>query len=238
MGNDIIRKQMRIRLWIPILAAVWVVAASGPSTDFRSWSLEKAIQILNDSPWARQETFTRVVGGVGSGIRGEKEIYNTFFVRFLSARPIREAFARINEIRLHEEGFSLSESEELRARIRRNLEIDVSRWIVVTVSSRSNNPSEEERVSQFFQVQNVESLRNQAFLSTAAFPRLQLVAYYPPRDELVGAKFVFPRQVSGKAVVRREDKAVTFELDVPGARPLLRVTFPVDSMVVDDQLVM
>ena len=41
---------------------------------------------------------TRVISGVGSGISGEKEIYNTFYIRFLSARPVREAYARIQQI--------------------------------------------------------------------------------------------------------------------------------------------
>jgi 3-oxoacyl-(acyl-carrier-protein) synthase len=65
---------------------------------FHLWSLDRAVKLLNDSPWARQETYTRVIKGVGSGISGEKEIYNTFYVRFLSARPVREAYARIQQI--------------------------------------------------------------------------------------------------------------------------------------------
>ena len=56
---------------------------------YLKWTLEEAVEILNQSPWARQETFTRVIGGIGSGLHGEKEIYSTFFVRLLSARPVR-----------------------------------------------------------------------------------------------------------------------------------------------------
>ena len=33
---------------------------------FTSWSLDEAVTVLNDSPWARQTTFTEVVEGVGS----------------------------------------------------------------------------------------------------------------------------------------------------------------------------
>ena len=55
-----------------------------PGIPFQEWSLDRAVKVLNDSPWARHETFTRVIRGVGSGISGEKEIYNTFYVRFLS----------------------------------------------------------------------------------------------------------------------------------------------------------
>jgi len=35
---------------------------------FTNWSLEQAVAALNESPWAKQPTFTKVLGGVGSGI--------------------------------------------------------------------------------------------------------------------------------------------------------------------------
>ena len=54
------------------------LAVSPPEGQDREWSLSKAVEILNSSPWARQETFTRVVAGVGSGVSGEKELFNAF----------------------------------------------------------------------------------------------------------------------------------------------------------------
>ena len=64
---------------------------------FTSWSLDEAVTVLNDSPWARQTTFTEVVEGVGSGVRGEKEIFNTFYTRILSSLPVRQAFVRVEQ---------------------------------------------------------------------------------------------------------------------------------------------
>ena len=85
-----------VAFFSPLLA---VAATSWTNLEpFHQWPMDKAVKILNDSPWAKQETFTRVIRGVGSGISGEKEIYNTFYVRFLSARPIREAYARVQQI--------------------------------------------------------------------------------------------------------------------------------------------
>ena len=50
---------------------------------FTSWSLDEAVTVLNDSPWARQTTFTEVVEGVGSGVRGEGDLQY-----FLYAHPV------------------------------------------------------------------------------------------------------------------------------------------------------
>lgn len=85
----------RARLFLaicPLLATIFLSAhgdKNGPLT------VQEALKLLNDSPWARQQTSTRVVGGIGSGIEGEKEIFRRFFVRLLSAPPIREAYARV-----------------------------------------------------------------------------------------------------------------------------------------------
>jgi len=79
-----------LALLIVLLLAVvpLPLASSSANGSYRNWSLSEALELLSNSSWARQETYTRVIGGIGSGIQGEKEIYNTFFVRFLSAAPI------------------------------------------------------------------------------------------------------------------------------------------------------
>ena len=63
--------------------------------------------MLNESPWATQTTFTEVVGGVGSGVRGEKEIFSTFYTRLLSSLPVRRAFVRVEQ---HVQGLRQAES--------------------------------------------------------------------------------------------------------------------------------
>jgi hypothetical protein len=205
---------------------------------FSSWSLDKAVQILNASPWARQETLTRVIGGVGSGISGEKEIYNTFYIRFLSARPIREAFARIQQI---QSGYDRMPAEEKRSFDRAhlaNLDMDLSRWIVVSVGFRSNDPNEESDVRRFFQSQTASTLKNRVYLSTPICPQLELSAYFPPREESIGAKFVFHRERNGSPVLNAQCGYVALELlDIMGANSRLRSVFPVKPMIVGDELV-
>jgi hypothetical protein len=205
---------------------------------FGKRSLDRAVKVLNDSPWARQETFTRVIRGVGSGISGEKEIYNTFYLRFLSALPVREAYARVQQIQHGYDKMSPEEKAQFEAAQSPNLDLDMSKWIVVSVSFRSNDPNEESSVRRFFQSETMETLKSKVFLSTPSCPQVELSAYFPQREESVGAKFVFPREIDGLPLITRECPKVTLELlDVPGTDSRLRATFNVDSMIVSDRLV-
>ncbi len=208
------------------------------SRDYSSWTLAEATRILNRSPWARKQTYTRVVGGVGSGIHGEKEIFNTFFVRLLSAPPIRRAYARVQQLQNGYDEMTQAEKRRLDAGIAPGLNMDVSRWIVVTISFRSNNPNMELSVKRFFDSQTLETMRDRAYLATEGFPRIELAAYFPPREEAVGAKFVFPRRIDGVAVVSPDQKEVNFEVNIPSVYRRLRVNFPVSDMLVEGALVL
>lgn len=209
-----------------------------PHEPLSTWSVNRVVQLLNFSPWAKQETFTRVISGVGSGISGEKEIFNTYYIRFLSARPIREAYARMQQIQNGYDRMSPEEKAQFEAAQLPNLDMDVSKWIVLSVSFRSNDPNEESSVRRFFQSETVKTLKNKAFLSTSSCSQVELSAYFPQQEESVGAKFVFPREVDGIPVLNRKCRNITFELlDVPGTNSRLRTTFAVKPMIIGNQLI-
>jgi hypothetical protein len=216
-----------------LLGTSMVFGQAQESGDYRTWGLAQAVAVLSQSPWARQETYTRVVGGIGSGISGEKEIYSTFFVRFLSARPIREAYARVRQLQANYDRLKPEEKTRLDRSLEPGLQLDVSRWIVVSAAFRSNDASVELRVKQFLQVQTTDTMRPRAYLSTAQLAQVPLAAYFPPSEEDVGAKFVFPRRMNGVPVVSKDIQAVIFELDIPGFEPDVRASFPVADMLIN-----
>ncbi len=236
--------------WILRAAAVFAVlellqgsfaAAHGDASlekNFRKWTLEEAVGMLTNSPWARKETYTRIIGGIGSGLSGEKEIYSTFFIRVLSAGPIREAYARVRQIQAGYDQMDRENRRQFDSALEPGLRLDVTQWIVMTISFRSNDPNLELRVKQFLETQTADTMKNRAHLSTVRFPQLELAAYFPPREEVVGAKFVFPRAVHDQPVVLPEDKRLTFELDVPGFDPELRAIFTVSDMTMDGKLIL
>ena len=232
--------QLRIAGLLTLACLIWTPFSASPSGErvIQNLSQSKAVEILNSSPWARHETFTRVIGGVGSGVSGEKEIFDTFYVRFLSARPIREAFVRIQQLLYGYDRMSPEEKGLFDRSILAGLQLDVERWIVVAVSFRSNDPNEESAARRFFEKETTETLRHKAFLSTDEVSQVPIAAYFPPREEVVGAKFVFPRTLDGVPVLSRAAKKISFELlDVPGATPQLRASFTVKDMVVNGELI-
>jgi len=231
------RKLALFSIFIPFMA---IAATSWKTTEpFDQWSLEQAVEVLNESPWAKQETYTRVIRGVGSGISGEKEIYNTFYVRFLSAQPVREAYARVQQIQYGYDEMIPEEKELFEKAQRKDLNMDISDWIVVSISFRSNDPNEESDVRRFFQSETVETLRTKVFLSTSAHSQVEISAYFPQQEESIGAKFVFPREVDGIPVVTSDCSKITLEfLNVPGADSRLHTSFDVDPMIIGDRIVL
>ena len=164
---------------------------------FTSWSLDEAVAVLNDSPWARQTTFTEVIEGVGSGVRGEKEIFNTFYTRILSALPVRQAFVRVEQYTHDYDSLSRSEKARFDDLAAPGLDLNFEDWIVLAVSFRSNDPDNERDVDRYLEVGTTDSLKNLAFLSTSRVSQVRLKGYFPPQGDGVGAKFVFPRVVDG-----------------------------------------
>lgn len=229
-------KRPFILIFTVLLALAWLSAA--PDKPYRDWTLNEAVRILNDSPWATKETFTHVIGGIGSGVQGEKELYNTYYVRLLSARPIREAFARIRQLQLHYDTLSEGRRKAIDRQIAAGLKLDVRHWIVVAVAYRSNNPQDQAGVERFFQDQTTETMRNRAFLSGDRLSRVELIAYYPPKEGTVGAKFVFPRFQKGIPIVKPADNQLVFEFDTPDSGPQLRARFSIAEMIIDGELVL
>lgn len=227
---------MKANRLLTLLILVFSVQIAVSGDSYREWTLEKAIQVLTNSSWARQETYTRVIGGIGSGIQGEKEIYDTYFIRILSAQPIRQAFARVQQIQSGYDSLSAAEQKEVDNRIKEAVELDVQDWIVVALSFRSNNPRQEARIQRFFRSETTETLKTRAFLSTANFPKLPIYVYFPPKESIIGAKFVFPRTVNGIPVVGPKDESLAFELDTPGNDPELRAVFSVQDMIMNGEL--
>jgi len=217
--------------------ALLLCLAENIDAPFHEWPKEYSLSILNESSWSQQETYIRQLRGMGSGIQGEKEIYNTYFVRFLSAKPIRKAFARIKELHIDYDSLSESEKLDFDNENRKSVDLDLKDWIVVSVAFRSNVPREESRVDQFLMSQTTETVKNLVHLSTKRFPRLEIAEYIPPTEKIVGAKFIFPKTKDGMEIVTAEDEKIIFEFNAPGSDPLLRTTFDVEKMIQGGELV-
>jgi hypothetical protein len=114
-----------------------------------------------------------------------------YHVRFLSARPIRQAFARMIEIQEKERK---GVQEELGPFVER----DFSDFIVVTVTFDASDNRFAGPVLQGFASATHGTLKNQAYLERSDGKRLFIMDYKPPINDGLGAKFIFPRTVDGE----------------------------------------
>ena len=174
-----------------------------PNGSYTSWDLKETVTLLNNSPWAQTTTFTRLIGGVGSGMAGEKEIYSTFFTRLLSAKPIREALARVHQIRAGYDKLTGAERKKLDASLQTGLDADMSQWLVLTVTFRSNDIRLEKEVRRFL---DKESARTPAWQTVISWNsesssltrsiKLTFAAQMPVSGRVVSVRSLVPARLA------------------------------------------
>ena len=114
-----------------------------------------------------------------------------YLVRFLSAKPIRHAFARMIELQD-------KNNKGVREQLAPFVERDFSDFIVVAVTFDSSDNRLAGPAFQAFSSATTGTLKNQAYLERSDGQRLFVMDYKPPISDGLGAKFVFARQVDGQ----------------------------------------
>ncbi len=186
------------------------------------WSGKEAQKILNDSPWGQtqveadiSEMFYTPTSSRSSASRGERGAFNqsmplNFRIRLLSAKPIRQAFARFIESQQNAPNKQLSDS--LLSFVERKFD----QYIVVAVDYDS--PSGDRRVSgpvmQTFNSAVADVLKNSTYIETKNGKRLFLQDYKPPAADGLGAKFIFSRMVDGQPFLEPDSGELRFYSDL------------------------
>jgi hypothetical protein len=178
---------------------------------FSQWKKGDVFKILNDSPWARQQTYASQVGGKGSGVGGEKEIYSQYTIRFFSAQPIREAYVRMMQLMNNYDSLSADQKSAFDQRFAKALAADFGDEIIVAGEFGGNDPDKRRGIETELKQKTAEQFKQSVYLISDRLGQVQLKAYYPPSPDGTGFKFVFPRTVDGKPVIAPEDKEVTFK---------------------------
>jgi hypothetical protein len=212
------------------------IGAQKKMKPWTEWSEKEAQKILDDSPWGQTQVETEhsepfyspANRGTDQGAFNQATFLN-LRIRFLSAKPIRQAFARVMELRQRAPNPQLLES--LRAFVDRQFDD----WIVVAV----NYDSKDRRLSgpalQAFNSANVGLLKNQTYLEIKGGKRLFLEDYKAPIEDGLGAKFIFPRLVEGKPFITPESGEVRFYSEVPKLTKL-NMRFKLSEMMYEGQL--
>src|SRR5437899_2154220 len=152
-----------------------------------------------------------------------------YYVRFLSAKPVREAISRMVILNKHQP------VEDLEGLMQTFVDRDFSEYIVVSVTLDSTDGRFSGPSLQAFAGATADTLRNTTYLERKDGKHLYLMEYRAPQDDGLGAKFVFLRTVDGQPFLTAENGTVRFYSEV-GSKIKLNVKYKLSDMLYNGKL--
>ena len=237
------RVTTRITIWAPaLLLAVGAIAVSAQlnKKPYTEWSDKEAHKMLDDSPWGQTQTVSNTSRmfntGPGSGVAGRAPVEGSadhinFRIRFLSSKPIRQAFSRLIEIS-HKDDMN----DQLAAQIKAFAAGDFPDYVVIAVDvDATEQKGQLQQATSLLQTRSTAELKNGTYLTVKNGQRLFLQEFQPPKRDGLGARFIFPRLVDGKPFVTEDSGEVKFYSELSNALTL-NARFKVKDMIFNGKL--
>jgi hypothetical protein len=164
--------------------------------------------------------------------RAQEGAYNqavnvTYRVRFLSAKPIREAFAALILLR---QGKTEPAATQVKTQMQQFVDGNYHDYIVVTVSYEGSDQRLTAKAFQDLGAAVADTLKNNTYLERSDGKRVFLMDYRAPIEDGLGAKFVFLRIVDEKPFLSANSGEVRFYSEV-GPNVKLDRRFKVANML-------
>jgi hypothetical protein len=226
------------------LAIGSVVSVQKEIKPWTEWSKKDVQKILNDSAWGQTQLETLEASSSTGAITSTAAPLNRnaaqpapgavtssirYFIRFLSARPIRQAVVR--KVQLEQPSLDPAMAERLRAFV----EMNTSDFIVIAVSAEASDKQMGGSAIQAFTSANMESLKDVTYLERKDGQRLPLADFKAPGNDGLGAKFVFPRMLNDQPFMNGDAEQVRFYCRLSKTIKLA-ARFKVSEMVYDGKL--
>lgn len=226
---------------LAVLLALVGASAQKKDKPWTEWSKKDTEKMLNDSPWAQTQTDTDTSQMLYSRntsdpttttrlARGaiNQEINIRFRVRFFSARPVRQALARLMQL-------EQKPSAEVAEKLHGFAEMKSVRSIIVTVSFDSNDQAYFGSTMQALNSATTAILKNNSYLERSDGKRLFLEQYVAPGKDGFGARFIFLRKIDGPPFLNPDSGEVRFHAEYPIGLQIDR-RFKVADMVYNGEL--
>jgi len=230
------------------MGALAIATAQKADKNWTEWSKKDAQKILDDSPWGQTQTDTdtsqmfysptqdpqRMGRTSNDGSRLAQGATNQsvnvkYHVRFFSARPVRQALARIMLL-------DQQPPPEMVAKLKNFAEIKDDNSIIVTVTYESNDQRYGNSVMQAFNSAVTGTLKNNTFLERNDGKRLFLEEYIPPGKDGFGARFIFLRSPDDKPFIDANTREVRFYAEYPRTSIKIDRRFKVADMMFQGEL--
>jgi hypothetical protein len=244
------RKNSIVALAI-VLFMAGAVSAQKQLKPWSEWTQKDAQKILDDSAWGRTQTETDTSqmfysptsdpnrsrstsndsSRLSQGATNQAVPLN-FRIRFFTAKPIRQAFARLIALK------QATVTKELTAQLTAWSDAHTDDWIIVAVAFDSTDQRYSGPVMQAFGSATSDTVKNFTYLERKDGKRVFAAEYQAPGSDGAGAKFVFPRTIDGQPFVNAESGEIRFYSEFPTAKPpfKLDMRFKVADMLFDGKL--
>ena len=211
------------------------------------WSDKDAAKILNDSAWGQTQTIgdsgaptqasaiTATQGRPGQDIdrKGEsgemQQNIMHFRVRFLTAKPIREAFAR--RVLLQQ----TSPNKDLEAQLQGFIDRDFGNYLVVALSIDGTNARAAAGMMTGLSKITADALKDKVYLERKDGKRIMLSDYKAPTNDGMGAKLIFDRTLDGQPFLTEASESIRFYMELSGKQKI-DVRFKTPSMIYGGKL--
>lgn len=232
-----------------LLAAVAVETAIGQkqAKSWKDWSRADAEKVLNNSAWGQLQvdtdlsemfftptTDSRTSRAPNANSRLEQGATNQetkmqYGIRFFSARPVRQAFMRIIQLKKKDLEPDVIE------RMNNFAELPSTDSIIIAVTIEGTDKRSLGKAMQIISSAATGALKNTTYLERNDGKRLFLEEYVPPGKDGFGARFIFPRIVDERPFLTPEIQDVRFVSEF-GPTIKLNMRFKVADMMVDGKL--
>ncbi len=189
-----------------------ITSAQWNKKPYTEWSEKDALKILNESPWGQTQVYSDLSNtfGTGPGQSRRSGDYNAYFMnirlRFLSSKPIREAFSRLITLKQKD-----AMNPQLAAQLKAFATQDLPDYIIVAVDADATEAKNEIREFRaLLDTRTTVDLKNNTYLTIHGGERVYIAEYQSPKKDGLGAKFIFPRNVNGKPVITPENEEIQF----------------------------
>jgi hypothetical protein len=204
---------------VVLLAGVVLAQKQKPWTE---WSKKDVEKTLTDSAWGQTQSegsseqsssggssavtqvaapraADRDINRAGESGEAKPSSLVKYHVRFLSAKPVRAAFARMVLLTKNQA------DEALTQQLQGFIDRDFNDYIVVSVGVQVADQRMTPAVMRAFTTATTESLQKNVYLERKDGKKLYLMEYRAPVEDGMGAKFVFPRTMDGQPFLSQDD---------------------------------
>lgn len=230
-----------------ILFVMFLALSAQTGKPWLEWNMKETTRILNESAWGQTQLETKQADGGAAAVTntgssrnmtprdaskdspGAITSYIKYYMRLLSAKPVRQAVVR--RLILDSPDMDAQRREQLKS----FAEAAPSDFIVVAVVAEAKDRSMGEEALKAFASSTLESLKGSTYLERHDGERVQLVDFKAPIADGLGAKFVFPRMLNNQPFLDPGSGQLKFYCQL-SKKIKLEARYKVSDMMYDGRL--